>query len=238
MLVLTRIVLGALKRYDYEQAFIIGKQGVGKTTYALLVMYEVYQDWDRVLHYTVFDPREVLPEFREALKTGKRIPVVLFDDAGFHLSKYLWSVDRDSQRLALTINALFNLIRTICAATIFTSPDLDVLKELRKKSWIVGQPVAPSGVHQPYRIMRLYRKTIMPDGRISVRYFAEDHYDLRAVPADVRKEYEEKRRAAIEPLLEMLEEVLDTATVPRLPRDKAERLAEILPQGVERAKKT
>ncbi len=209
MLVLTRLVNHAAKHYDFVQAFIIGPQGAGKTTYAMLVLYELYGDWDEVLKWVVFDPREVLPAFKEVLRGQRpRIKAVVFDDAGYHLSKYLFLQGREGAEKTLLINALVNLARTLSAAFIFTSPDLDTLKEIRKKSWIVGQPTAPSGWHQPYRVMKLYRKTIMPDGTTRIKHFAEDRYDLRAIPADVRREYEEKRRAAMEPLLEQLESLL------------------------------
>jgi len=208
-LILTRKIRSAYRRYDFESAFIIGQQGYGKTTYAMLVLYELYGDWDKVLEHVVFDPREVMPKFKEALKTGKRVKAVVFDDAGLHLSKYLIHTGEEGFKLTMVINALFNLIRTICAGVIFTSPDMDILKELRKKSWIVGTPAAPHGKSQPQRQMILYRKKIHPSGRVYVSKIGVDEYRLDVIPKDVRKQYEEKRRAAMEPLLERLGELLE-----------------------------
>jgi len=209
-LILARKIRSAYYRYDFESAFIIGQQGYGKTTYAMLVLYELYDgDWDKVLQHVVFDPQEILPRFKEALKTGKRIKAVVFDDAGLHLSKYLIHTGEQGFKLTMVINALFNLIRTICAGVIFTSPDMDVLKELRKKSWIVGTPAAPHGKNAPYRQMLLFRKTIHPSGRVYVAKIGVDEYRLDVIPRDVRKQYEEKRKAAMEPLLNRLEELLE-----------------------------
>jgi len=216
-----------MKRYDFESLFIIGPQGMGKTTYAMLVAYEVYKDWDKVLEFLAFDPREVLPKFREALRAGKRIPLVIFDDAGIHLSKYLWSIDRESQQIAMLMNAFYNVIRTVCAAVIFTSPDMDVLKELRKKSWWVGEPKAPSGRNKPQRIMILYRKRIMVTGEVRVSRKAEDEYDLRLIPRDIRKLYEEKRKAAMEPIIEKLEQLLAAPHPPEGARKLAEKVKSI-----------
>jgi len=208
LLILSRKILSAYKRMDFECAFIIGPQGYGKTTYAMLVLYELYRDWDQVLRWTVFDPREVLDPFREALRSGKRIKAVLFDDAGIHLSKYLIHTGEEGFRLTMVINALFNMIRTICAGVVFTSPDMDILKELRKKSWIVGTPAAPHGRSRPERQMILYRKKIHPSGKTYVAKLGIDEYRVDQIPSDVRKQYEEKRRAAIEPLIEKLDQLL------------------------------
>ena len=34
----------------YAQTFVIGPQGSGKTRYIMIVMYKLYDDWDKVLH--------------------------------------------------------------------------------------------------------------------------------------------------------------------------------------------
>jgi len=217
-------VISAYRRYDFENLFIIGPQGMGKTTYAMLVLYEVYKDWDEVLHYLVFDPRDILPELKEALHSGERVKLVVFDDAGIHLSKYLWSIDRESQQIAMLINSLFNVIRTVCAGVIFTSPDMDVLKELRKKSWWVGEPKAPSGKSKPQRQMILFKKRILVTGEVRVSRKAIDEYDLRLIPHDVRKEYEEKRKEAMLPVIEKLEELLSSPHPPEAAKKLATKI--------------
>lgn len=204
-LILARMIKSAYRRYDFVSAFVIGPQGMGKTTYAMLVAYEVYRDWDLVLENLHFDPREALPRFKEALESGERIPLVIFDDAGMHLSKYMLSESREGFRLAMRLNALINLARTLTAGIIYTSPDMDILKELRKKAWIVAEPTAPHGIGKPERLAKLYRKRIAPSGRVYIHKLGYDAYRLDAIPQDVRKEYEEKRRAAMEPLLSELE---------------------------------
>ncbi len=208
VLILSKLIDSAYKHYDFESAFIIGPQGMGKTTYAMLVLYELYGDWDQVLENVVFDPREVLPRFKEALAAGKRIKAVVFDDAGMHLSKYLLSSSKEGFHLVRLLNSMFNLIRTICAGVIYTSPDMDILKELRKKAWIIGEAQAPHGRRKPQRAMKLYRKRILASGKVCVQILGIDSYRLDIIPSDVRKEYEEKRRAAMEPLLEQLQQAL------------------------------
>jgi len=204
-LILARLVSSAYKRYDFVSAFVIGPQGIGKTTYAMLVSYEIYRDWDRVLGNLYFDPREALPRFKEALRSGERIPLVIFDDAGMHLSKYLISSNREGFHLTRLLNALINLARTLTAGVIYTSPDMDILKELRKKAWVVAEPIAPKGKAHLDRAARLYRKRILASGKVAIQKLGLDMYRLDTVPSDVRREYEEKRKKAMEPLLDELE---------------------------------
>lgn len=212
MLVFSKKVRSAYKRGDFESLFVVGPQGSGKTTYAMLVLYELYHDWDTVLRRIVFDPKEILPRFKEALGSGRRLKLVVFDDAGIHLSKYLWNLGREGQYTVMLINSMFNVIRSVVAGVIFTSPDMDILVELRRKSWWVGQPKTPSGRDDPIRHMVLYRKTILPSGKIHVSKKAIDIYDLRLIPSDVRKEYEAKRREAMEPILKKLESVIGSVS--------------------------
>ncbi len=207
MLVLSRLIRQAVDRYDFVSAFVIGPQGSGKTTYAMLVAYEVYRDWDLVLEHVYFDPREVLPEFEDALESGERIPLVIFDDAGLHLSKYLISSSREGFHLTRLINGLVNLARTLTAGIIYTSPDMDILKELRKKAWIIAEPTAPHGRARPERVAKIYRKRIAPSGRVYVHKLGLDHYRLDQIPGPVRERYEEKRRRAMKPLLSELRHV-------------------------------
>lgn len=51
---------------------------------------------------------------------------------------------------------------------ICTGPDMDILKELRMKAWIVAEPTAPHGIGKPERLAKLYRKRIAPSGRVYV----------------------------------------------------------------------
>ena len=206
-LILSRMIKSAYRRYDFVSAFIIGPQGSGKTTYAMLVAYEVYKDWDKVLGHLHFDPREALGQLRRALETRERIPLLIFDDAGMHLSKYMISTGREGFNLAVKLNALINLARTLTAGIIYTSPDMDILKELRKKAWIVAEPTAPHGVDKPDRLAKIYRKRIAPSGKVYVHKLGYDQYRLDAIPQDVREKYEEKRRKAMAPLLDELEEL-------------------------------
>ena len=186
----------------------MGPQGSGKTTYAMLVAYEVYGNWSDVLGHLYFDPMESLPRLREALETGSRVPLIIYDDAGLHLSKYLLSTGKRGWRIAVLFNGLINLARTVTAALIYTSPDMDILKELRKKAWIIAEPMAPHGASRPERAAYLYRKRILASGRPIAKKIGIDFYRLDSIPDWVRKHYEAKRREAMKPLMEQLNAIV------------------------------
>ena len=71
---------------------------------------------------------------------------------------------------------------------------MDILKELRKKAWIVAEPTAPHGLSKPERLAKIYRKRIAPSGKVYVHKLGYDAYGLDAIPQEVRERYEEKRR--------------------------------------------
>lgn len=212
MLTFTKRVLQAYKRYGFESLFIIGPQGSGKTTYALLVLYEVYRDWDKVLEHTFFDLPRAIEKLEKAFDSGERLPVILFDDAGIHLSKYLW-FSPEGRALVMWFNAFYNLIRTVCSAVIFTSPDMDTMVEIRKKSWWVGEPRLPrhASSNQHVREMVLYKKRITVTGQVFATKRAIDIYKLDAIPSSVRQRYEEKRREALRKTLELLKDAMRRA---------------------------
>ena len=205
MLTLTKKIKFAMRHYGFESVFVIGPQGCGKTTYAMLVAYEIYRDWDKVLHYVVFDPLEIMDEIEQSLEKNQRIPLIVFDDAGVHLSKYLFHTS-EGFKLAIAMNALFNLMRTVCAGVIFTSPDMDTLKEIRKKAWIVATPKYTNDFY--VRKAALYRKRIMPSGMVYVYKLGEDFFRLDSIPEWVRAEYEEKRMKATKPVIVLTKQAL------------------------------
>jgi len=208
MLTLTKKIKFAMRHYGFESVFVIGPQGCGKTTYAMLVAYEIYRDWDKVLHYVVFDPLEIMDEIEQSLEKNQRIPLIVFDDAGVHLSKYLFHTS-EGFKLAIAMNALFNLMRTVCAGVIFTSPDMDTLKEIRKKAWIVVEPQkVPGSKYSVERKAVIYRKRILASGYTCVKRIGEDYYRLDSIPCWVRAEYEEKRKKATKPVIVLTKQAL------------------------------
>ncbi len=64
-----------VKENGFMSVMIVGRQGVGKTTYAMRTLYHYYKDWDKVLESMTFDPIELL-------RKRENYDVILIDDAG------------------------------------------------------------------------------------------------------------------------------------------------------------
>ncbi len=95
MLWLAEKIVDAYNGYGFISAVIFGKQGSGKTTYALKAMrdafYKLYNlstkddAWEYVKKYYFFELPEALEVIYNAFENDQRIPVILFDDAGIWL---------------------------------------------------------------------------------------------------------------------------------------------------------
>ena len=197
-LVLARKILNAYNSYGFVSAFIYGPQGCGKTTYALWVLREVYGNWDDVIDNTYFYIDSLIPRLKDCVKSGKRIKVVLLDDAGVWLIKYHWR-----REFSVWFSKLFNLIRTVCSGIIFTSVEAsDIVKFVRDKVMFRVQirvgGVDDSGV--VWREARGYEVFVLPTLEHHIRWAFSDYYPLW-LPGRVRERYEAKRREALERLV-------------------------------------
>lgn len=140
MMRIAKRIVKAYRNYGFASFIIIGQQGVGKTTYALKNMRDVYAQilgidrnkaWELALKYTFFDIADVGSYILTAIESRKRIPAILFDDAGNWISKYAW---RTEELQALF--QLYNMARTVVAGIIFTTPaPNDIALYIREKSF-------------------------------------------------------------------------------------------------------
>jgi len=97
--------------------------GVGKSVYALKVMTYVYRDnWNVVQDHIVFLPHDFLRVFEKAIDGNYRIPILLWDDAGFWLGKQRWQ-----SAFVRNVREFLNLIRTHVCYIFFTAPKINEL---------------------------------------------------------------------------------------------------------------
>ncbi len=216
MLWLAEKIVDAYNGYGFISAVIFGKQGSGKTTYALKAMrdafYKLYNlstkddAWEYVKKYYFFELPEALEVIYNAFENDQRIPVILFDDAGIWLSKYQWF-----EKYMIVFYKLYALIRTRVSAVIFTSPSPDdIALFLREKGWI---QIRIKWSNKKDRIAEadLYKKVFDRDskGNITTRteYTALDQFKVQ-LPDGFLNEYLIKRRETERKLLEELKELL------------------------------
>ncbi len=211
MFILTQKILKAYRENGLVIAEVFGKQGVGKTTYALKVLREVYKElgyedpWGEALSHTFFDIKDALPILKESVDNNKRIPAILFDDAGTWLIKYSWY-----QQDMKSFIKLFNLIRTLTAGLIFTTPHPDdILKNIRDKTWYKIKVVrngkkdgVQQGIAKHYRYLIVKKNSEL---KSVVDEYAWDFFRVH-LPDPIYQRYEEMRRE--KGIKKFLEEVM------------------------------
>jgi hypothetical protein len=204
-----------VKENGFMSVMIVGRQGVGKTTYAMRTLYHYYGDWDKVLESITFDPIELL-------RKRKHYDVILIDDAGVHLSKYDWHKKSDFAKF-------FNLIRDVTNFVIFTTPNEgDILKNVRDKLTylaVIHGHVRPkkgkklgNGEYQYLGdeywadggYATIYKRKLVINSTTNYkpdyRYTEVMHFDmfLYDIPDDVRQRYAEMRAKVTQSLLDEL----------------------------------
>lgn len=127
---LSHMIINSYKNDELILVVIHGKQGYGKSTYASIVMSQVYgyinhngdsknynYDWKNTKEYFVFQPREFLTLSRQQ---SSKSPVCCVDDAGMWLN----SMDF-SNPLVKAVGKFLEVARTKWAAILFTCSDLN-----------------------------------------------------------------------------------------------------------------
>ncbi len=214
----TRQILKAYREEGFVSMEIFAPQGIGKTTYALKVLHQVYKElgdrdpWGRALKMTFFDVEESIVLLKKANDMKVRIPAILYDDAGIWLEKYMWH----NQNM-LAFSRLYKLMRTLASCVIFTTPsEDDILKNVRDKSWykvkIVRHGLTKDG--KPLGLAKLFVYDVRKIGRqltSTVKEKAIDQFTVR-LPDEVYEKYQQIRREkGIEPQLQKLFEAFPKA---------------------------
>lgn len=180
----------------------IHKRGIGKSVYALRILIDVYKTWrwDVLKNYIVFMPQDFLRLLDRIIETGERLPLIVWDDAGFWLNKQRWM-----NKFVVAVRENLNVIRTAVTAIIFTAPTwnelargirdhIDILvlvtRNNNESSIAKGYKVV-QGVFEEYR-----RETIFTD------YF---HIML---PNEIYQPYDRMRRSYVRIGLERMKKNL------------------------------
>ncbi|OYT57438.1 MAG: hypothetical protein B6U76_00920 [Desulfurococcales archaeon ex4484_217_2] len=105
--------------------------GVGKSVYALktaaavihnVLNVDVEECWETALNLIVFKPTEIVEKVRLASKLGMKLPVLIWDDAGYWLNKRFWN----SPLIKSTIR-LLQVFRPKLSSLILTTPQFSEL---------------------------------------------------------------------------------------------------------------
>lgn len=218
LLWLAQKIISAYNNIGFVSAVIFGKQGSGKTTYALKVARDVFwklnnlqnkeDAWDYVRKAYFFELPDALDKIQDAIDNDYRIPLIIFDDAGIWLSKYVWYED-----YMKVFYKIYALIRTRVSAVIFTTPSPeDIAFYLREKGWY---QIRVTMVNRNKMIARatLYAKDFGRNSKgeivTQVKTKALDFFKAQ-LPDNIFKEYMQRRKETESKLLQELREILST----------------------------
>jgi len=156
-------------------ASITGLQQSGKSSYAMLCMYELYQgDLDEMFRHIVFSIKDLTTLLNSAMQNRERMVCVLWDDASVHGSASHYNTDR---ALVQYLSALGDTLGIATKSLLLTSPSGDLIKAFRQYNFykvIIGQ-----GRHKYDRVARGYLKGTSVYGQPYYSTQFVDTYDTR-----------------------------------------------------------
>lgn len=191
-------------------AIVYGVQRIGKSSYALQIMYDVYKDWDLVLQNCLFRLEDVVSYLQYLMENKKVVPAFCWDDAGVHGSAYRYFSRRDEVEL---LKSLFDVIGTRCRALLFTTPYADgLLKSLR--SYEFYRVKITKRDSRDRRVARGYQSVLLPSGTRFIRKEFLDYFNVR-LPDDVFERYMVQREGYLAEVLHNLSEQVKTRTYGR-----------------------
>ncbi len=165
----------------------------------MLTLYHIYNDWDKVLQHTYFEPDSLIEDLKKAFNRYERLKAVLLDDVSLWLIRFSYR-----EKFNVWFGKLFNLMRSLTAGVIMTSVELtDIVKLIRGKV-IYRIPITQ---RQGFNNARVYRVYTTPKLEKAVKKVFIDRYTLDMIPGDIRQYYEDKRREALKRLFNELDEI-------------------------------
>jgi len=92
--------------------------GIGKTVYCLKTLLVVYKEnWNVAKNYIVFMPQDFLARFEDAIDKRYRIPLLIWDDAGFWIGRQRWQ-----NKFVRAVREFMNVIRTHLVHLMINAP--------------------------------------------------------------------------------------------------------------------
>jgi len=194
-LVLTRFIKEAYEENGFVSAVVFGRQGIGKTTYALIVAYQIYQDWDTVFDHLFFKPDEVVDYL---INNKSRAKLIILDDAGTWLNTMSWwTMDK------IVFSELFDVLRTRTAGIIFTTPNVNNLISRIRDQIMYRIRIEKVG-KDDWRRAIIYSAGLSPKMQLFVRKIGYDYFKCK-VEDEVYKRYLQIREYYVEEKIKELE---------------------------------
>ncbi len=204
------------REHGFVGAIIYGELGHGKSTYSFKVAHDVFKRIgspvafkDVVFRYTFFEIRDLIGKLRRA-SWRKRIPVLVWDDAGVFGGAYVFFT---SVARAKAISDVFKLVRSRACGVLMSTPSPeDLLRPLRRYESVVVHVVKADRV---WSVAHGYKFKILPSGRVNVYKVFEEEF-MRKLPDRVFEDYMDMRDRYVDYALDRLEENIKEETVKRM----------------------
>jgi len=158
----------AFRRDECHIFLPYGPLGIGKSSFAIKVVAEVYgkdgqPNYEAVKSHLVFHPRDFVAKCSQMMERGEKDKVLIWDDAGL----WLFALDYHHPFVKAVIKYL-NVARTNWGSLIFTTPlPTWVLKKIRGFPQATTLKITKSETDSRYpyrpRIANAYRYWISPD---------------------------------------------------------------------------
>jgi hypothetical protein len=192
----TEEILKAYKREGHESFNITGPKGVGKTTYAMVVMAQIFYKldkhssadtaWDNALDHLLFAKDDVI-NFLES-NAGEYAPVFTWDDLRAHASGMSYTTD---PKATIMLLGLVDTMRDSVCGFLTTSPSLKgVLSFIAKSEGYHAMVYDTTNFNEKQAV--IYNCYTNPLGQNRIKKVCTDIFP-RFLPPDIYEKVKEKR---------------------------------------------
>jgi hypothetical protein len=209
---LAQKIAKAHERKGFCGAIVYGARGIGKSSYAIKVMRDLFQmqglsedqAYDEALKLMKFRIEDVINFVRHHADTENLAMVLVIDDAGAHLSKFLWWEKPHEVRL---LQAMTDTIRSALSSMILTCPSPKSVLNFLRTTYddFFVRISAESGDWR--RVAKGYKMFTLPSGKTVVNKVFEDRFSCY-LPDDVYAKYDRMRKSYLKEALSELEKFM------------------------------
>jgi len=202
--ILSQTIDKAMRGGGFFGAVIYGSQRLGKSSYAAQVLYELYGDWDVVNEHILFELEDVVRLLHQALKAKRKIPALVWDDAGIHANKLLYFQNR------LLVQYLQNLLDVVglnLGGLLITTPSPNnLLAAIRGYEWYRVKIYRRDDYNGRFAVG--YQSVLLPSGSRLIKRVFKDNYNVK-LPEEFWTPYVEKRQGYLEAGIEHLQNLIE-----------------------------
>lgn len=154
---------------------INGGQQTGKSSYAMLVLWELYQhDVDKVLEHIVFNIKTLAEVLNTALENKERQTCIVWDDCSVSGAAMQYRINTE---LVAYISALGDTMGLATKSILLTSPSGDIIKAFKNYNFYEAR--IGFGRHKYDRIAKCYQHGKSPYKKDWYRTVFTDTFDTR-----------------------------------------------------------